>query len=116
MAKRLRGATCALPMASAMAEASPSTLFYHLLGLGRPASLGWNRPQRPAGRRPERSEGASGAGQALLGALPPASLPPIIDATALRGRGIGKGARQPPLRPPRGAQPHRQPADRVYGS
>ncbi|MDR3117401.1 MAG: hypothetical protein LBT98_02420 [Puniceicoccales bacterium] len=29
---------------AATAEASPSTLFYHLLGLGRPASLGWNRP------------------------------------------------------------------------
>jgi hypothetical protein len=44
MAKKLRGATCALPMASAMAEASPSTSFYHLLGLGRLASFGWNRP------------------------------------------------------------------------
>jgi hypothetical protein len=44
MEKELRGATCALPMASAMAEASPSTSFYHPLGLGRLASLGWNRP------------------------------------------------------------------------
>jgi hypothetical protein len=73
MAKELRGATCALPMASAMAEASPSILFYHLLGLGRPASFAWNRPSRPTGRRPARSEGASGAGRAHLGALPPAS-------------------------------------------
>ncbi|MDR3117200.1 MAG: hypothetical protein LBT98_01355 [Puniceicoccales bacterium] len=51
MAKRLRGATCALPMASAMAEASPGTSFYHLLELGRLASFGWNRPQRPSGPR-----------------------------------------------------------------
>ncbi|MDR3117328.1 MAG: hypothetical protein LBT98_02035 [Puniceicoccales bacterium] len=29
---------------AAVAEASPSTLLHHLLGLGRPASLGWNRP------------------------------------------------------------------------
>ncbi|MDR3117461.1 MAG: hypothetical protein LBT98_02730 [Puniceicoccales bacterium] len=29
---------------AAVAEASPSTLFYNLLGLGRPASFGWNRP------------------------------------------------------------------------
>ncbi|MDR3117091.1 MAG: hypothetical protein LBT98_00730 [Puniceicoccales bacterium] len=29
---------------AAIAEASPSTLFHHLLGLGRPASFGWNRP------------------------------------------------------------------------
>ncbi|MDR3117275.1 MAG: hypothetical protein LBT98_01760 [Puniceicoccales bacterium] len=28
---------------AATAEASPSTLFYHLLGLGRLASFGWNR-------------------------------------------------------------------------
>jgi hypothetical protein len=53
MGKKPRRATCALPMASAMAEASPSTSFYHLLGLGRARQL-WMEPSltpvRPASR------------------------------------------------------------------